>query len=101
MAHYKPAGPRAILNFSLANLDSEELGTLEQTSISSHLLIAMAKEFVAEFAQTIPLPPYPRLAATTTQTRWHPPTQGMVKINCDGVTFKDKKKVKHWCGDSR
>ena len=23
---------------------------------------------------------------------WHPPTQGMVKINCDGTTIRDQKK---------
>ena len=65
---------------------------LNKPSISSHLLAATAKELVAEFAQTIPLPPYPRLAANSTQTRWRPPTQGMVKINCDGATFRDQKK---------
>ena len=31
MAHYKLAGPGTILNFSLANLDSGEPDTLEQT----------------------------------------------------------------------
>ena len=52
----------------------------------------MAKEHVTEFAQTVPLPPYPCLAATLTQTRWRPPTQGMVKINCDRATFRYPKK---------
>ena len=65
---------------------------LNKPSINSHLLAATAKELVAEFAQTVPLPPYPCLAANSAQTRWHPPTQGMVKINCDGATFRDKKK---------
>ena len=31
MAHYKPAGPGTILNFGLANLDSEEPNMLEKT----------------------------------------------------------------------
>ena len=65
---------------------------LNKPSINSHLLAATAKELVAEFAQTVPLPPYPCLAANSAQTRWRPSTQGMVKINCDGATFRDQKK---------
>ena len=65
---------------------------LNKPSINSHLLAAMTKELVIEFAQTVPLPPYPRLATNSTQTWWRPPTQGMVKINYDGATFKDQKK---------
>ncbi|XP_050248536.1 uncharacterized protein LOC126695761 [Quercus robur] len=40
----------------------------------------------------VPLPPFPRLAVDSTQTRWHPPPHGMVKINCDGATFRNQKK---------
>ena len=65
---------------------------LKKPSINAHQLAATAKELVAEFAQTVPLPPYPLLAANSTQTRWRPSTQGMVKINCDGATFRDQKK---------
>ena len=52
----------------------------------------MAIQCLSEFAQTIPMPPYPRVTATPSQTRWRPPSQGLVKINCDGATFKDQKK---------
>ena len=65
---------------------------MNKPSINSHLLATTTKGLVVEFAQTMPLPPYPHLAANSTQTRWRPPTQGMVKINCDGATFRDQKK---------
>ena len=52
----------------------------------------MAREHLAEFAQTITTPQFPRVIATPSQTRWCPPSQGLVKINCDGATFKDQNK---------
>ena len=64
---------------------------LNKPSINSHQLAATTKELVAEFTQTVPLPLHPRLVANSTQTRWRPPTHGMVKINCDGATFRDQK----------
>ncbi|XP_075640434.1 uncharacterized protein LOC142612204 [Castanea sativa] len=65
---------------------------LNKTTISSHQIAATAKERLAEFALTIPRPQYPRVASTPFQTRWLPPSQGLVKINCDDATFKDQKK---------
>ena len=53
----------------------------------------MAREHLAEFAQTITMPQFPRVTATPSQTRWHPPSQGLVKINCDGATCKDQNKL--------
>ena len=65
---------------------------MNKTTISSHQIVAIARERIVEFAQTIPMPPYPQVIATPSQTRWRPPSQGLVKINCDGATFKDQKK---------
>ena len=53
----------------------------------------MAIQCLSKFAQTIPMPPYPRVTATPSQTRWRPPSQGLVKINCDGATCKDQNKL--------
>ena len=74
---------------------------LNKTSISSHQIATMARNRLAEFAQTIPMPPYPRVTATPSQTRWRSPSQGLVKINCDGATFKDQKKIGYKHGDPR
>ena len=65
---------------------------MNKTTISSHQIVATARERIVEFAQTIPMPPYPQVIATPSQTRWRPPSQGLVKINCDGATLKDQKK---------
>ena len=65
---------------------------LNKTIVSSHQIAATAREHLAEFAQTITTPQFPQVIATPSQTRWRPPSQGLVKINCDGDTFKDQNK---------
>ena len=64
---------------------------LNKSNINSHLLAATIKELVAEFTQMVPLSPYPCLATNSTQTRQHPPTQGMVKLTVMGLQSEIKK----------
>ena len=61
-------------------------------TVSSHQIAATAREHLAEFAQAITTPQGPQVIATPSQTRWHPPSQGLVKINCDAATFKEQNK---------
>ena len=61
-------------------------------NISVHQIASSAKERVTEFALTPSMPSIPRLDLTSTRATWHPPTQGVVKINCDGATFQEQKK---------
>ena len=62
---------------------------LSKTTISSPQIAATAREHLTEFTQNITTPQFPRVTTTPSQTRWCPPSQGLVKINCDGATFKD------------
>ena len=61
-------------------------------TVSTHQIAATARELTAEFAQSITSPLLPRVTATPPQTRWRPPHLGLVKINCDGATFKEQNK---------
>ena len=65
---------------------------MNKVTASSHQIAAMARVLIAEFAQSITTPLFPRVTATPPQTRWRPPHLGLVKINCDGATFKEQNK---------
>ena len=65
---------------------------LNIATVSTHQIAATARELTAEFAQSITSPLLPRVTATPPQTRWRPPHLGLVKINCDGATFKEQNK---------
>ena len=62
---------------------------LSKPNISVHQIASSAKEQVTEFALTQYVPSIPRPDLTSTWARWRPPTQGVVKINCDEATFKE------------
>ena len=65
---------------------------MNKATVSTYQIAATAREFTAEFAQSITSPLLPRVTATPPQTRWRPPHLGLVKINCDGATFKEQNK---------
>ena len=65
---------------------------LSKTTVSSPQIAATAREHLAEFTQNITTPQFPWVTATPSQIIWCPPSQGLVKINCDGATFKDQNK---------
>ena len=52
----------------------------------------MAKDHIVEFAQTCTTHLFPRVTTNPPQTRWRPPHLDLVKINCDGATFKEQNK---------
>ena len=65
---------------------------MNKATVSSHQIAATARKHLAEFAQTITTPQFPWVTTTPSQTRRHPPSQGLVKINYDDATFKDQNK---------
>ena len=65
---------------------------LNKAAVNSHQIAATAKDHIVEFAQTYTTPLFPRVTTTPPQTRWRPPHLDLVKINCDGATFKAQNK---------
>ena len=66
---------------------------ISQPNISVHQIPSSAKERVAKFAMTQLVPSITRPDLTSFQAKWHPPNPEVVKINCDGATFKVQKKL--------
>ena len=65
---------------------------LNKAAVNSHQIAATAKDHIVEFAQTYTTPLFPRVTTTPPQTKWRPPHLDLVKINCDGATFKEQNK---------
>ena len=65
---------------------------LSQPNISVHQIPSSAKERVAELKLTEPAPSITWPDLTSFRAKWHPPNSDMVKINCNGATFKEQKK---------
>ena len=91
MAHYKPAGPGTILNFGLANLDSEEPNTLEQiqhqlSSTCCNDKRVGCRVYTNGTSVTLSLPcnkfHSDQVASSNTRNG---------EINCDGATIRDQK----------
>ena len=60
---------------------------LNKPNSSPHSIASLVKEHLAEFKAP------PMSSAPSLQwSRWQHPMQGVVKINCDGAIFADKKK---------
>ena len=92
MAHYKRSQLGAVFYLGVVNLDSRNQVRLSQPNISVHQILSSAKESVAEFKLTEPAPSITRPDLTSFRAKWHPPNSDMVKINCNGATFKEQKK---------
>ncbi|KAL0002556.1 hypothetical protein SO802_016337 [Lithocarpus litseifolius] len=66
---------------------------MSQPNISVHRIPSSAKERVAEFAMTQLAPTITWPDLTSVRAKWRPPSPDVVKINCDGATFKEQKKL--------
>ena len=87
MAHHKPALPGVILGHGMVSLDRWNHIQLNKPSSRLHSIASLAKEYLAEF-KAPPMSSAPSLQWSW----WQHPMQGVVKINCDGAIFADKKK---------
>nr|XP_023896770.1 uncharacterized protein LOC112008672 [Quercus suber] len=65
---------------------------MSQPNISVHQILTSAKECVTEFKLIEPVPFFTRFDLSSVRAKWCPPNPDMVKINCDGATFKEQKK---------